>query len=955
MWGIPYYRGALVIPSVALMLHRAVLTAVCAASALLLACGQTAALAVPRSPADTVISGTVNAPVGKCSYSVTTDSTDYTSTVNYTASLTCGSMTATVTGSASPDGSGNEDLSMDEVKVSAYGMAIDDNTGFSATLPVDAQTVTDIHDLWGPAAGVMAATSAQQVIGSAVGAVTASDSLQEAASGFGFDNIVDALNSQVCDQLDPSAADKVCDKLKDESPHDALLHGVGGDDGLDEAAACPPLAADPPSQYFVVCMPTFIAGSASTSKNIVITPGGALMAIPLTGSLTSPLGSPTIKTSGSFLAIGAGIAGAGITIVASKDIDIAGSMIGTLGPVNLQASSGAVNIGSFSLSSALSFIAGLLSDAGGPDDAHPNEGDLTDTEQNTDAGPDPKLLDQALKLARQLAGSASATIPAFIDAPAVKISAKNANISTGSEVSVSGWGLSGASFFGSGTAAGGAKHGFGGSHAGLGGFPTESTFAGQYLGMGGRGKATDNPVNPTLGGGGGGGDSGDSQGKNGGGVLTGTISGTLTINGTLSADGDDPGWIGSGDHGGGGAGGSINLNAGTIAGGGSVHANGGLLCSFCVNGGGGGLGGGGMVAVSYTTTAFKGSLHALPGYNPAIKYGSDVDWPYDAPGGAGTVFTIQRAVKGKPAPKWPAGVLTLDGRQLSYPTDDGTPLPVSWNNPKRALIIANGAVGYGTTLNYGSITLKNGSRLTTAFGTHNLSLTAPTISVDKNSRIDVSDRGYAGGNPNDSAHDFVAKTAPGKRAPTGGFGGSHGGVGGANSQPEGADHAGATYDSITKPSLPGGGGAGLYPYIGIPGGGVIMLHATTLNLAGVIAANGGATEGPTAADPIRWPQQDGGSGAGGAIQVIVTTLTGTGTIQANGGNNCLPASRMLPASNYCTGSSSGAGGGGRIAVTAPHRKAWKGHVTTSGGINFDAPGRASMKGKNGTVWLSKAS
>lgn len=111
---------------------------------------------------------------------------------------------------------------------------------------------------------------------------------------------------------------------------------------------------------------------------------------------------------------------------------------------------------------------------------------------------------------------------------------------------------------------------------------------------------------------------------------------------------------------------------------------------------------------------------------------------------------------------------------------------------------------------------------------------------------------------------------------------------------------------------------------------------------------------PTAADPIRWPQQDGGSGAGGAIQVIVTTLTGTGTIQAIGGNNCLPASRVLPASNYCTGSPSG-GGGGRIAVTAPDPKAWKGHVTTSGGVNFDAPGRASMKGKNGTVRLSKSS
>lgn len=251
---------------------------------------------------------------------------------------------------------------------------------------------------------------------------------------------------------------------------------------------------------------------------------------------------------------------------------------------------------------------------------------------------------------------------------------------------------------------------------------------------------------------------------------------------------------------------------------------------------------------------------------------------------------------------------------MSYPVDDGTPFATSCNNPKRALILANGAVGYGTTLNYGSITLKNGSRLTTAFGTDDLSITAPTISVDKTNRIDVSDRGYSGGSPNDSAHDYVGKTAPGKTAATGGFGGSHGGAGGANSEPSKGDHAGATYDSVTKPALPGGG-AGEYPYIGIPGG---------------------------------------GSGAGGAIQVIVTTLSGAGTIAANGGNNCLPASKMLPDSDYCTGSSSGAGGGGRVAVTAPQRKAWTGHVTAAGGVNFDDPTRADMKGKSGTVWLSKA-
>src|SRR5215471_17917724 len=109
------------------MRHHAALTATCVASALLLAGGQTAALGVPRSPASTVISGTANTPVGKCSYSVTTDSTDYTSTVDYTAKLTCGSVTATATGSVNPDGD-DEDVSMDDIKVSGYGQNLDVTT-----------------------------------------------------------------------------------------------------------------------------------------------------------------------------------------------------------------------------------------------------------------------------------------------------------------------------------------------------------------------------------------------------------------------------------------------------------------------------------------------------------------------------------------------------------------------------------------------------------------------------------------------------------------------------------------------------------------------------------------------------------------------------------------------------------------------------------------------------------
>ncbi len=556
--------------------------------------------------------------------------------------------------------------------------------------------MADIHTFWNAAAGAIAGDGATLLSQDVTDA--ASDSASQAAQAFGFDGVLSSLNSNVCDQLPDDAVDKVCSKLAGSSAHDALVGGVGGTAALNQGAACPPLAVDPPSDYLVVCMPTFLAGDVSTSKNIILVPGGALFVLPSTGSFTAPIGAPTVYTSGSIIAIGAAIGGAGITLRAGKDIDLAGSAIGALGQVTLQAG-GKLDVGAFSIGSALSFIASLFSGGAGAD-AHPNDGTLTDTIDGSNPGPDPSLLDSAVHKAITLIGSLNATIPALIDAPSVELTAPTATVETGSIVSVDGWGGNGASFDGTVGAKGGASHGYGGSHAGLGGYPIDASFSGAYLGNGGRGK------------------------------ISAAVSGTLTLNGTLSADGDDPGWAAeNGDHGGGCAGGSISLKAGTLAGTGTAHANGGSFCTACLNGGGG-LGGGGMVAASYATSTFKGSLHAMGGTDATYPKGTLDTADLDAPGGAGTVFTVQRAVTGKKPPAWPDGILRIDGRgATAFPPEDGTPIPAAWSDPKRALIVTNGARAYASSLKFGSIAVQFGGVITTAPGTTTLNITTTTLTV----------------------------------------------------------------------------------------------------------------------------------------------------------------------------------------------------------------------------------
>ena len=89
----------------------------------------------------------------------------------------------------------------------------------------------------------------------------------------------------------------------------------------------------------------------------------------------------------------------------------------------------------------------------------------------------------------------------------------------------------------------------------------------------------------------------------GGGGLIRLTAGTLTLNGTIRANGQ-PQTVGAG------SGGGVYVNAGTFAGSGSIEAKGGT--STGPNGGNGGGGGGGRIAVVAATNTFSGTLLATP-------------------------------------------------------------------------------------------------------------------------------------------------------------------------------------------------------------------------------------------------------------------------------------------------------------------------------------------------------
>ncbi|MEO6924917.1 MAG: hypothetical protein ABI142_13910, partial [Bryocella sp.] len=382
----------------------------------------------------------------------------------------------------------------------------------------------------------------------------------------------------------------------------------------------------------------------------------------------------------------------------------------------------------------------------------------------------------------------------------------------------------------------------------------------------------------------------------GGGSLTFTVSGTMTNNGTISANGGNE----VGLQGGGGAGGTVSVTTAWLAGSGVFAANGGL--------GGEGGGGGGRVAVSYSIgsgfTGFSTSTASGGACGGACGSGTTSN------GGIGTVTFFSTA---------------SGGSNLS--------------------LYQNFAIPAGTTATYNSITLQNGATMTIGGGSNitvagalvvtanstivaqslnntakvsgawigsGVTLNAGSVQVDAGSSINADGQGY------------VAQAGPG--GGTGGNGASYGGVGGNLA-------ASTTYGSPSAPVDLGSGG-GSYESIGGSGGGAIKLNVTTtLANNGIISAKGTTFIVCTGSGACGGGYAGGGSG--GSVYVTAGTLVGNGTFNADGGPNA-------------SGDGSG-GGGGRVAIYSSDASSFSGFIasTASGGAIVAAG--SVMAGSVGTT------
>jgi hypothetical protein len=383
-----------------------------------------------------------------------------------------------------------------------------------------------------------------------------------------------------------------------------------------------------------------------------------------------------------------------------------------------------------------------------------------------------------------------------------------------------------------------------GGHGGPGGDNYNHSLAG--------GGTYDSLLTPTQWGSGGG-DMGFTiqPGGAGGGVIRLQVGGVLTVAGQLIANGEST-------HDSGGAGGSVYLTVGTLAGGGTVSAKGGDA-SYVLSGGGGG----GRIAIYYGSSVFSGVISTaggLGGGNTSAHCG-----------GAGTLYTQANSQS--------VGDLLLDNTGRTNAMETPITTPVAYR-----------------------LTLTN----VTAYATNSLGLSGLRVSTNgllthpyQGPRLQVVVQGNAvvevGGVIEADTRGYPLKTGPGAGAGSGGMwgtpgsGAGHGGQGGAGYY---AGPGGLPYGSETEPVDFGSGGGGNNEAGPNRGGGAIQLTVEgTLTIDGRVSANADATAG----------SYDGG-GSGGSVWLTASRLNGAGSITANG-----------QAAYYAY---SGAGAGGRIAIHA---------------------------------------
>lgn len=404
----------------------------------------------------------------------------------------------------------------------------------------------------------------------------------------------------------------------------------------------------------------------------------------------------------------------------------------------------------------------------------------------------------------------------------IVFSANNLTIDAGGALSMDSAGYGSQSGLGFGSA--GSNLRGGGGHGGFGGGNPSN-----------RGTAYDSILSPNIPGSGGGTYQSPpyDQGGAGGGALKLSVSGLLTVNGRLSANG------GNGDSvAGGGSGGSLYLDTiHQLTGNGVIAANGGA------GGEEAGGGGGGRIALYSNSNSFTGQISAFGGGGVF-------------PGGAGTIFTTNNGVQTLTINNGGiAGTNTPIGGSIALP---GTPFDLN----------ISGAASVVPTL---PLPLLNNFTLAT---NSTLLVPVPATQLVIAARQNVNLAGTL-------AADFLgyAQTngpGAGSMISSQGSGGGYGGDGG--NSVSGAI-GGTNYGSLSQPvNFGSGGGAGVNTITGgSEGGGAIRITAGgTLNITGILSANG----------DYGWQDSSGG-GSGGSLWLSANTLTGLGTISAAGGNGDL--------------------------------------------------------------------
>ena len=393
-------------------------------------------------------------------------------------------------------------------------------------------------------------------------------------------------------------------------------------------------------------------------------------------------------------------------------------------------------------------------------------------------------------------------------------------------------------------------------------------------------------------------------GPGAGGGLVQITATTADIDGAIRANGNT-GWNYYG-VGGGGSGGGVYLNVGTLSGAGTIQANG---------GGGGEGGGGGRVAIDYNDMSNFTAANVTA--NAGNAGGSS--------GGAGTVYLKNNNS---------TGALWIDG--YGTPNDAWTPLGVAGDSAfdvDELVISGAGVVAapqHQMPIVANNVQVLQGAVLTTlpttASQEYSLLLTiADALTVDATSAIDVSGRGYMDGYT-------LGDTKTG--AATGWSAGTYGGYGYVYSGSTNAD-----YGDYRSPSNLGSGGSNANRSDSSPdgpgaGGGLVQITAATADIDGAIRADGN-----TGWNYYGW----GGGGSGGGIYLNVGTLSGAGSIQANGGNT--------------GGGPAGGGGGGRVAIDYNDMSQFTAANVTaiggSGGNGSGGVGTVYLKNNNGegVLWI----